>query len=70
MQSGTNVSLKHTAFTTRSSSILKMEAAHASETSHIPEDSNTRGHHCENFKSHICQGFSFITLFTINAVVE
>jgi len=38
--------------------------------SHIPEDSNIRGHHCENFKSHICQGFSFTTLFTIIAVVE
>lgn len=36
----------------------------------IPEDSNIRGHHCENCKSHISQDFSFTTLFTITAVVE
>lgn len=36
----------------------------------IPGDSNIRGHHCENCKSHISQGFSFTTLFTISAVVE
>lgn len=38
--------------------------------SHIPEDSNIHGHHCENCKSLICQGFSVTTLLNITAVVQ
>jgi hypothetical protein len=74
MQSGTNVSLKHTAFTIRASSILKMKEAHPSETKlHGITSQKTVIFLVITVRTAnlvICQGFRFTTLFTVTAVVK